>query len=265
MRGVAGGERVFDTGGMAEAAPTTERPALDPNLIEKIQPVNLSGQRVLPVPETLAPLFPWGGIQKGTSLSVGGNGGWSLAMAVMAEALGSEGWLAVVGVPDLGLVAASEFGVRLDRVIVVETPPLHLWPTVVAALLEAVDVVAIAPDNRVGPRDARRLTARAREQGSILLHLDHASTWPYVVDLGLEATVDRWQGLGFGHGCLQARLATVTATGRRSANRPSTLSVWLPGRDGRLAPAVPGTAVPTGTAAPAATAATLPVVLPVSA
>lgn len=216
-----------------------ERPALDPVLVEKIQPVNLSGQRILPVPEPLEPLFPWGGVQKGTSLSVGGNGDWSLAMAIMAEALGAEGWLAIVGVPDVGLVAASEFGVRLDRILVVETPPLHLWPTVVASLLEAVDVVAIAPVGRVGPRDARRLTARAREQGSVLLHLDHGSTWPTAVDLRLEITVDRWHGLGWGHGCLQARRATVTATGRRSAARGSSVEVWLPGRDGGLAEAVP--------------------------
>lgn len=216
-----------------------ERPTLDPAMVEKIRPVNLSGQRILSVPEPLTPLFPWGGIQKGTSLSVGGNGGWSLAMAMMADALGAEGWLAIVGVPDLGLVAASEFGVRLDRVLVVETPPLHQWPTVVAALLEAVDVVAIAPSGRVGPRDARRLTARAREQGSILLHLDHGSTWPTAVDVGLEVTVDRWHGLGRGHGCLQARRAEVTSTGRRSAARRSSVEVWLPGRDGRLAEVVP--------------------------
>lgn len=212
------------------------RPALAPELIDKIQPINLSGQRVLPVPDVLAPLFPWGGIQKGTSLSVGGNGGWSLAMAIMSEALGAEGWLAIVGVPDVGLVAASEFGVRLDRVVIVETPPLHQWPTVVAALLEAVDVVAIAPDSRVGPRDARRLGARAREQGSVLLHLDAASTWPTAVDVGLEVQVDQWQGLGYGHGCLQARQATVSSIGRRSAARRTEVSVWLPGRDGRLGP-----------------------------
>ncbi len=219
---------------MAEAA--RERPALAADLIDKIQPINLSGQRVLPVPDVLTPLFPWGGIQKGTSLSVGGNGGWSLAMAIMGEALGAEGWLAIVGAPDVGLVAASEFGVRLDRVVVVETPPLHQWPTVVAALLEAVDVVAIAPDGRVGPRDARRLGARAREQGSILLHLDAASTWPTAVDVGLEVQMDQWHGLGAGHGCLRARQATISSVGRRSAARRTEVSVWLPGMDGRLGP-----------------------------
>ncbi len=235
---------MFDTGVMAVtatsgggAATQRERPALAPELIEQLQPLNLSGQRVLPVPEVLKPLFPWGGIQKGTSLAVGGSGGWSLAMAIMAEALGAEGWLALVGAPDIGLVAASEFGVRLDRVLVVETPPLHQWPTVVASLLEAVDVVAIAPDGRVGPRDARRLHARAREQGSVLLHLDGATTWPTAVDLSLGVTSAQWDGLGWGHGCLRSRRATVVSTGRRSAAKQATADVWLPGPDGTLSSA----------------------------
>lgn len=235
---------MFDTRGMAQVAGQAvtarrERPALAPDLVEKIQPINLSGQRVLPVPEVFAPLFPWGGIQKGTSLGVGGNGGWSVAMAIMAEALGSEGWIAVVGAPDLGLVAAAEFGVRLDRVLVVETPPLHQWPAVVASLLEAVDVVAIAPEGRVGQRDARRLHARAREQASILLHLDGAATWPTAVDVRLDVSIDRWQGLGWGHGCLRARQATVTSIGRRSAARPVSATVWLPGPNGQLGEVVP--------------------------
>lgn len=240
---------MFDTGGMAaasisgqvvtseeSAATQRERPALAPELIEQLQPLSLSGQRVLPVPEALEALFPWGGIQKGTSLAVGGSGGWSLAMAVMAEALGAEGWLALVGAPDIGLVAAAEFGVRLDRVLVIETPPLHQWPTVVASLLEAVDVVAIVPDGRVGPRDARRLQARAREQGSVLLHLDGGTTWPTAVDLTLGVASAQWEGLGWGHGCLRSRRATVVSTGRRSAAKQAMAEVWLPGPNGTIAP-----------------------------
>lgn len=223
---------------MAELAlnkPVLERPALSAEIMQRIQPVTLSGQKVLPVPEAVRSLFPWGGVQRGTSVSVAGNGGWALAMAVMAEALGAEGWLAVVGVPDLGLAAAAEFGVRLDRVLVVETPSVSQWPVVVASLLEAVDVVAIAPEGRVGPRDARRLNARAREQESVLLHLDGARTWPTAVDLNLAVSADGWEGLGDGHGYLQARLVTIEATGRRSAARASSLSVWLPGPMGGIA------------------------------
>ncbi len=226
---------------MAELAletPVLRRPALSAEIRQRIQPVTLSGQKVLPVPEILQPLFPWSGVQRGTSLGVSGHGSWALAMAILADALGAEGWLAVVGAPNLGLAAAAEFGVRLDRVLVVETPSAAQWPTVVASLLEAVDVVAIAPVGRVGPRDGRRLSARAREQESVLLHLDGARTWPTVVDVNLTTTVDGWEGLGDGHGHLRSRKVTVESTGRRSAARSATVSVLLPGPDGRLAPVV---------------------------
>jgi len=220
---------------MAEVA----RPALSADIIQRIAPVTLSGHRVLPVPEPLQPLFPWGGVQRGTSLGVDGHGSWGLAMATLSEALGAEGWLAIVGAPEVGLCAAADFGLRLDRVLIVETPSVSQWPTVVASLLEAVDVVAIAPEGRVGPRDARRLNARAREQSSILLHLDGARTWPTAVDVSLTTRVDEWVGLGDGHGHLRARRVTVESTGRRSAARSSAVSVWLPGPDGRLEEVLP--------------------------
>jgi hypothetical protein len=237
-------EQVFDTGVMAELArvldPAIGRPALDRAVIEKIAPITLSGQRTLAVPELLQPLFPWGGVQPGTSVAVAGHGSWSLALAIMAEALGSEGWLAVVGVPDLGLSAAAELGVRLDRVLMVETPSVAQWPTVVAALLEAVQIVAIAPGDRVGSRDARRLTARAREQGSVLLHLDGARSWPTTVDVSLTTQAGGWEGLGDGHGHLRCRRVMITSSGRRGAAAGASVDVLLPGPNGRLAPAVSG-------------------------
>ncbi len=117
------------------------RPELDPDILAKIKPVTLAGQRTVPVPEALSPLFPWGGLPRGSDVVVKGPGSWSLAMAMWAAALGDEGWLAIVGLPDLSLVAAGELGVRLDRVLVVDTPGAGQWATVVAPLLEAVDIV----------------------------------------------------------------------------------------------------------------------------
>ncbi len=195
------------------------------------------------VPEMLKPLFPLGGVQRGTSLAFAGNSGWALAMAIMAEALGTEGWLGLVGAPDFGLMAAAEYGVRLDRILVVETPSLKLWPTVVASLLESVDVVAVAPVGKVGLRDARRLTARAREQSSVLLHLDGAATWPTAVDVVLAARARDWSGLGDGHGHLVARRVEVESTGRRSAARQTKVEVLLPGPDGCIGEVVPEAAV----------------------
>ncbi len=215
------------------------RPALSKEIIQRIQPITLSGQQILDVPDAIEPLFPWGGVQRGTSLGVAGDGGWSLAMAILADGLGAEGWVAFVGVPDLGIEAAAAHGVRLDRMLVVETPSLHDWPTVVSSLLESVDVVAIAPQQRVGPRDARRLAARARERSSVLFHLDGGTTWPTAIDLQLEVADVSWSGVGEGHGYLRGRRATVSSVGRRSAARRTSVDVWLPGPDGRLASVEP--------------------------
>ncbi len=225
-------EQVFDTGLMVALA---ER--LDPDLLRKIKPVTLSKDRLLEVPEVLRPLMPWGGIQRGTTVAFAGVGGWSLAMAVMAEALGSEGWLAVVGVPSFNLSAASEFGVRLDRVLVVQDPGPGRWGTVVATLLESVDMVAVAPGLRVGDRDRRRLTARAREQESVLVHLDGGRTWPSTTDVTFEVHASSWEGIGVGHGHLTKRRAVVGVKGRRTGAASATVPVWLPDENGQLSAA----------------------------
>ncbi len=239
----------------SSVATAPSRPELDPDLLAKISPVTLAEHKVLPVPEAVRSLFPQGGLQQGSTLAVTGRGRWSLAMAVLAEALGDEGWVAMVGVPDLNLAAAAEFGVRLDRVLVVEDPGPGRWATVVATLLESVEVVAVAPTAPVGRRDLRRLSARTREQGGVLLHLDGARHWPEAPDLRLEVVTDTWQGLGDGHGVLAGRRVTVRADGRRIRGGGRSVSVWLPGPDGRLAPVSPAAApAPAATPAPAAPA-----------
>ncbi|MFT7599767.1 MAG: hypothetical protein ACI8TP_002703 [Acidimicrobiales bacterium] len=211
---------MFDTGGMALADLA--------DLIERVQPLTLSQEQLLAVPEALASLFPWGGIQRGWSVGVAGDGAWSIATALWAEALGAEGWVALVGAPDVGLAAASQAGVRLDRVIVVETPPASQWATVVATLIEAFDIVAIDPVGRVGQREARRLTARAREQGTVLFHLDGGQSWPTAIDLTLTGSTSQWEGIGRGHGYLRSRQLLVDAVGRRTGHpRSTTLSLPL--------------------------------------
>ncbi|MBW0119495.1 hypothetical protein I4J48_30055, partial [Pseudonocardia sp. KRD-169] len=72
--------------------------------------------RVLPVSGPLARLLPAGGLRRGSAVSVlGGPGSTSLLLALVAEASAEGAWVGVVGRPELGLVAASEAGVRLDR------------------------------------------------------------------------------------------------------------------------------------------------------
>ena len=204
----------------------------------RLAPVSMADERLLAVPEALAELFPGGGLRQGWSVGVDGDGGWSVGLAMVGAAIGADGWVACVGLESLGLVAADELGLRLDRLIMVETPEPSQWATVMAALVEAVDVICIGPAASVGGRrhlrDARRLSARAREQGCVLFHFDGGRAWPQGLDVVLEARSRGWSGIGEGYGHLRSRRLAVEACGRRSMAKPRTVEVLCPGEGGGL-------------------------------
>ncbi|MDH5291337.1 MAG: hypothetical protein OEY41_15190 [Acidimicrobiia bacterium] len=198
----------------------------------RVAPVTLAAEQLLAVPEAFQPLFAGGGLPRGSSVGFAGVGSWSVAMALAASALGVGGWLAVLGVEELGLVAAAEVGVRLDRVLVVSSVASAQLGLVAATLMEAVDVIALHPRSMVSARDARRLTARAREQGTVLFHLDGGRHWPEALDLSVSVVPSRCVGIGEGHGHLQFRQLEVATTGRRAANRQRRVSVLAGGPGG---------------------------------
>src|SRR5205807_5430750 len=96
-------------------------------------------------------------------------GSTSLALALAAGPSSAGSWCAAVGAPSLGLMAAAELGVDLARFPLVAAPPPAEWPTVVAALLDAIDVVLAWPPPYLRAGHARRLMARARERGAVLM------------------------------------------------------------------------------------------------
>jgi hypothetical protein len=202
----------------------------------------LAGTRLLPVAPVLAPLLPDTGLRRGTVLSVSGAGGaTSLLCILLAQAMAEGSWVAVVGLPALGLEAAARLGLRLDHLALVPDPDTH-WAEVVGILVDALDVVAVAP-GRCRPADARRLAARVRERGSLLVVASPAAVtgrsaprWPEPVDLQLEVGTARWHGLDAGDGTLQRRSVTVQSSGRRAAARQRRVRLWLPAPDGRSAP-----------------------------
>jgi hypothetical protein len=102
---------------------------------------------------------------------------------------------------------------------------------VVAAFLDAVDVVLVRPPPRLPAAQARRLAARARERGAVLVPL---GAWSEPADLRLAVTASAWQGLGQGHGHLLARQAEVTIAGRGAAARERRFLLWLPSPDGTI-------------------------------
>jgi hypothetical protein len=122
--------------------------------------------------------------------------------------------------------------VALDRFIRVAEPGPQ-WASVAASLLDAFDLVVVHPPARTGQADMRRLGARARERGAVLLV---TGAWEGAA-IELSVTGQRWRGLGAGHGYLRSRQVEVRAVGRGAAVRPRLATVWLPGIDGTVAPA----------------------------
>lgn len=314
-RGIA---PVAPAGGAWSSGPLERRRPGDPRNLreaaERVRPVALAREHTLPVAPALAALLP-GGLPRGSTVSVGTGadpraagapvGATSLALALAAAPSQAGSWVALVGVPALGLAAAAELGVALERVAVIEAPPADTWAVVLGALVGAFDLVLFGPPGaetralddgspdgrspagrsssgwssadrsdrsdrstaggpgRVPAADLRRLAARARERGSVLVHLDtpaasrsaaapgatsgrgptsgvasaaRARTWARALDLDLRFSVGdaRWHGLGDGHGHVRGRQVTVELTGRRQAARPQRADLWLLDPDGRL-------------------------------
>ena len=135
------------------------------------RPLVLARDQTVAMLPGLTGLVPEGGLQRGSTVVVeGGPGATSLALALAAGPSAAGGWVAVVGRPDLGLAAAVEAGIVAERLVLVAEPPGDQWAAVVAALVGAVDVVLAGPQ-RVGAADARRLAARARERGTVLVQI----------------------------------------------------------------------------------------------
>src|SRR5262245_4757508 len=198
----------------------------------RARPVALARDQTLPVLEPLQTLFP-DGLRRGSTVGI--ERSTSLALALAAGPSSEGSWLAVVGVSSLGLAAASELGVDLEHLVAVADPPSASWGTVVATLVDAFDVVLVRPRRRVGVADTRRLTARARERGSVLVVLGATATWPDAVDVELTIRCEEWHGIGDGHGHLHARRVIVEAGGRRAAVRTRRVRLWLPAAGGGVA------------------------------
>ena len=194
-------------------------------LRERTRPVNLPGERLLPVRDDLASLLPGGGLRRGSVVEIAAP---SLLFVAMAEALRVGSWAALVGLPTLGLAAARDHGITFERLAVVVAPPVDLAATVVAALVDALDLVVLGPGVVGRAADARRLTARARERESVLLvH----GRWPEAVDLRLTVVNRHLEGVGQGHGHLSRWRVEVETDGRGAAARRRRGLITLAGPD----------------------------------
>jgi hypothetical protein len=188
-------------------------------IADRARPVALSGERLLPVADPIAELFPGGGLRRGSTITVAGS--TSLALTVVAAASAAGTWCAAVGMPSLGLMAAAEAGIDLTRFPLVPQPG-DQWAAVAAALVDAVDLVLVRAPARARPADCRRLSARARERGSVLVI---NGRWVEGADVRLSIAAARWDGLGQGHGHLTTRKVEIVAAGRGAAARERRVAV----------------------------------------
>lgn len=184
----------------------------------------LALEQVLSVPEAFRVLLPAGGLVKGATVSVAGPGATSVALAMLSTSSQRGSWVAFVGIDSLGWGAAARCGLDLTRTVAINSPPTSRWATVTAALVDAFDVVVVDPFHQVKGSDARRLGARLRERGSVLISMQPVDGrrrfgWPVAHDLSLTVAAPRWSGLGVGSGHLLERVVSVSSAGRRSADR----------------------------------------------
>ncbi|TFF04408.1 hypothetical protein [Cellulosimicrobium funkei] len=185
-------------------------------------------------PRPLGAILDEGRLPRGAASVVTGSA--SLLLALLATSQGTLDWLAVVGAPGLGMLAAADAGVALERVALV--PRAGDDPAgVVAALIDGMTYVVVGPDARLTASERRRLLARARERGSGLVSV---SPWEQAA-VRLDVVEHRWSGVDGGGGYLRRCELDVARTARGVTDR---WTVTLPMPAGPLVDSVAGHARP---------------------
>jgi hypothetical protein len=169
-----------------------------------------TSESLLPIPESLTDLLPTS-LPRGTVAVL--SGARSLSLSMVAAVTAAGGHAAIVGQPDVGLLAAVEMGADLSRLAVIPDPggdPVE----VAAVLMDGLDLVVLGLGGRsVAPTRARAVTARARQKGCTLLVT--GGDWPGA-SARLEATVCGYEVTGAGSG------APIPGCGRISRVRLAT-------------------------------------------
>lgn len=236
-----------DLGGSGESAPAE---ALNGQVRASSLPIALGGTVPaglqtggFPLSDATRHLLPTGGLRPGSLVQISGSAGaTTMALALLAGPCRAGAWVGCVGFPELGWEAAGEVGLPLHKAAVVVMPGdsrRELWAKVMAAMVDAFEIVMCGPGVLVGSATARKLRARARERGSVLVQV---TAWnpdprsgPVVAwgegDVVVRVLKSRWEGLGQGWGKLSRRTMVVQVGGRGPLSRPRRCEVTF-GRSG---------------------------------
>ena len=224
-------------------------------LVTRAGSATAAQERTLPLLPVLAALVPQGALQRGSVVGCDGDAAVSLALAVAAGPSQQGAWVAVAGLPTLGLAAAAEAGVVLERLVAVTEPvdeqgtvlPFDddVWADLLAACIDGFDVVVLGPGTQhVRPATARRLVARLQARGAVAVQVGAPV---FGADLRFQCSAAAWSGLGDGHGVARARQVQLELSGRR-VPQVRRADCWLPAADGQVRPCEPkvddGTVLP---------------------
>jgi hypothetical protein len=226
-------------------------------LVPRLAPATMAAERVVPVHEALATVLPQG-LMQGSTVGCTGEAATSAALLVVAEATQRGAWVGVAGLSALGVQAAGEAGVDVERLVAVRRHPDQsqgrskerllddgTWGQILAAMVDGFDLVLLGPEVQVRPGTARRVQARAQPRGAVLVLAGEVPG--FTCDLQVRADAV-WDGLGDGHGHLRARRMQVEVHGRR-VPRPRRDELWFPALDGRIASTSAGSRAGTGAGA----------------
>ena len=205
-----------------------DRAALE-RAARSVAPATLAGDRRLMVADPLGGLLPDGGLRRGSVVTLAGAMGTTSVLLPLLAAATATGEWAVVVEPGatLGGAAIAEAGVALERCAVARRVPADRWAVVVAAFLEGAALVAawVPPGVRLG--DARRLAARARERGAVLVAMESVPgarpvPWPGEAALRLHVQPGPWRCAGrgdsvAGYALLSDRDLQIRVVGRGAA------------------------------------------------
>jgi hypothetical protein len=213
--------------------------------------ITLAHDRYLPVDEAFATLLPDPGLIRGRIVGCSGAAATSLALALASRATTTGSWLAVVGMAPVGIEAAGELGVAIDRLVSVDADRRQPgeWADRVAAVADGFELIlTMSPTGPpAGPstraeRAIRKVRQRIQARGAVLLMISAGARSSGATsstagsgigaDVVLEVTAGEWEGLGRGHGYLRRRRVVVRASGRR-VPRQVERELWLPGATGR--------------------------------
>jgi hypothetical protein len=126
------------------------------------------------VADDVRELLPDSGLVRGRIVRCSGDAGLSLALSLCSLATQQGSWLGVVGVDHLGLLAAVEHGVALERTVLVHPPKTSReWSITVAAAIEGLDLLIVAVPERLSVNDARRVQTRLQSRRAVMIIVDN--------------------------------------------------------------------------------------------